>query len=125
MSLSVVNIPLVALFGLSYGLGHPALAPYRPALVDKTLVSFHNDINRTAIDLNDGLANLAITRSALARASEPPPMRIANAPKPAVELKTPDISHARNALGLPERRQRDIGEPVRVKAAGFTELKAR
>jgi hypothetical protein len=130
MSLNAINIPLIALFGLSYGMGHPAVAPFRPALVDKTLVSFHEDINRTAKDLNEGLANLAFTRSVLARSAEAPAPRLAAAPKASVKIEAPDITHARNVLGLPEHRPRDIAEPVRVKAQGpvkaqgFTELKA-
>lgn len=47
LTMKMINLPLLVLFGLCYALGHPTLASYRPVLVDKTLASFHEDLNRT------------------------------------------------------------------------------
>ena len=63
--MNAVNIPLIALFGVAYGLGHPSLASWRPNSVDKTLSSFHHDVNRSAKDFSDGAKQLIAARGTL------------------------------------------------------------
>lgn len=47
---------------LAYGTGHPSVDGYRPALLDKPLQSFHQDINAAARDGKKVLATLDDTR---------------------------------------------------------------
>jgi hypothetical protein len=47
---------------LVYGSGHPSVDGYRPALLDKPLQSFHQDINTVARDGKKVLATLDETR---------------------------------------------------------------
>lgn len=96
--MKAVNLPLLVLFGLSYGLGHPSLASYRPQLVDKTLASFHQDVNRTAIGASASLTKLfdaekaeasATTASAVAKVAPALPViaaPVVESPKPNVRL---------------------------------------
>ena len=49
---------------LVYGYGHPSLDGYRPALLDRPLQSFHQDVNSTA---RDGKKVLATIDDALGR----------------------------------------------------------
>jgi hypothetical protein len=61
----MINIPLLALFGMAYGLGHPGLAAMRPVSVDKTLASFHNDVNKTIAEVSTGSKILVQARETL------------------------------------------------------------
>jgi len=47
---------------LVYGSGHPSLDGYRPALLDRPLQSFYQDVNTTARDGQKVLATLDDTR---------------------------------------------------------------
>ena len=47
---------------VAYGCGHPSVDGYRPALLDKPLQSFYQDINATARDGKKVLATLDETR---------------------------------------------------------------
>jgi len=118
--MNIVNIPLVALFSLAYGLGHPSLAPYRPAMVDKTLSSFHHDLNRTARDFQEGAKQLMATRGVLAAsAAGIAPENKIEAPK----LQAPVQSRvvAPKMLDRPKLETVPRAENV----GGFSELKAR
>lgn len=126
MSIGAMNVPLAALFGLCYGLGHPSLAAYRPAVADATLASFHNDVNRTVKDVNDGLAELLKMKKSLGEASR----QVARVEQPAMSavkspIAEPTLAHARSAIGVPPNRQAGLAEPQRKSSPGFTELKAR
>lgn len=107
MKMKAINLPLLALFGLCYGLGHPSLAAIRPALVDKTLASFHTDFNRTVVGWNERLKM---------GSSEAKEMATRPAAK-AIVVATP------SAAGAPEARS--FAEPKRLAQAGFTVLAAR
>jgi hypothetical protein len=48
---------------LVYGYGHPSLDGYRPALLDRPLQSFHQDVNSTARDGKKVLAALDDARA--------------------------------------------------------------
>ena len=100
------------------------VAAYRPAVVDKTLTSFHNDINRTAKDINASMSKLVLVRSTLTDAAAGKPMAVAaSETRPVVAL--PEPTHARHAIGLPDRRSERLAEPVRAKSSGFTEPQVR
>lgn len=119
--MNIVNIPLVALFSLAYGLGHPSLAPYRPASVDKTLSSFHNDLNRTARDFQESAKQLMATRGVLAAsAAGIVPENKTETPKP---LKQAEVRVA--AQKMPQERSKLETLPRAEKVSGFSELKAR
>ena len=47
---------------VAYGCGHPSVDGYRPALLDKPLQSFYQDINAAARDGKKVLATLDETR---------------------------------------------------------------
>jgi hypothetical protein len=125
MTASAVNVPLVALFGLAYGLGHPACAPYRPALVDKTLASFHADVNRTAKDLNAGLQKLVVVRDTLTASAQGKPAPKATVETKQVRVEGPSLQHARAAVGIVEPKATAVEVAAHGKPPGFTELKAR
>lgn len=46
-----------------YGLGHPSFDGYRPAVLDRPLQSFYNDVNQTARDGRKALATLDDARA--------------------------------------------------------------
>ena len=47
---------------LIYGSGHPSLDGYRPALLDRALQSFHEEVNSAARDGQKVLASIDDTR---------------------------------------------------------------
>ena len=121
--MQAVNVPLLALFGLAYGLGHPSVAPFRPAAVDKTLASFHNDVNRTAKELSDGARELMEVRLALAVAAA---SSVAPAPAPAKVVVSAPKSPANAApppAPVPSRVR--LTELPRAQGVGFSAPPAR
>lgn len=128
MSMSAINGPLIGLFSLAYAMGHPDVSPYRPALVDKTLASFHEDINRTSKELNEGLKRIANAQAAMASftapAAEPQPMQ------PALRSTSPANSTApaqRDGSFAPISGPKTVlpGVDRQISGAGFTPLQAR
>jgi hypothetical protein len=107
MKMKAVNLPLLVLFGLCYGLGHPSLAAIRPALVDKTLASFHADLNRTVVGWNEMLKKGSSEAKSVAAKPAAPVLVVATAA----------------AASAPEAR--GFTEPKRLVQAGFTVLAAR
>lgn len=112
-NMKAINLPLLVLFGLCYALGHPALATYRPVLVDKTLASFHEDVNRTIAGSSLSVAKLFEPVPASAVAPEPRPAPI----EPVLTTAAP----------LPQvvEQPRRLAELPRQRVSGFTELMAR
>lgn len=116
-NMKMVNLPLLVLFALAYGLGHPAVAAFRPQVVDKTLASFHVDVNRTAQDLTVSLVRLVDHRTDNA-AQMVSPTIVPPSPEPRVtETRTVQVASAPAAL-----RMTDL---PRKTGTGFTALKAR
>lgn len=83
LTMKMINLPLLVLFGLCYALGHPTLASYRPVLVDKTLASFHEDVNRTITGTTHSVAKIfepeAASGVAPVMKSQPVTFAVANA----------------------------------------------
>ncbi|MGL5446265.1 MAG: hypothetical protein ACRDBL_03030 [Rhabdaerophilum sp.] len=114
-NMKAINLPLLVLFGLCYALGHPALAAYRPVLVDKTLASFHEDVNRT-------IAGSSISVAKLFEPVPVPASALAPTPGPALVEST-----VITAAPLPQvvEQPRRLAELPRQRVNGFTELMAR
>jgi hypothetical protein len=113
MQMKTVNLPLLALFGLCYGLGHPSLANYRPAMVDKTLASFHTDLNRSVVAWSDDLAKVIFSEPQAASASQ--------AANPAAAA----IRSTESATRMAQQPARHFADVARVANASFTVLSAR
>lgn len=129
MSTFAANGPLVLIFSLAYGLGHPGAAPFRPQVLDKTLATFHRDLNETGDSLRKEIAELIATNRSLTQAAaavgyavEP---QIVEAPRLTAAMKTTTVPVV-SAQARPMIAQASLIEVPRVPVrAGFTELKAR
>lgn len=129
MSSFAANGPIVLIFSLAYGLGHPGAAPLRPQVLDKTLATFHRDLNETGESLRKGLAELIATNRSLTQAAaavgytvEPP---VTEAPRlTAVAKAAPAPAETKQVQ--PMILQTSLAEVPRISVrVGFTELKGR
>lgn len=112
--MKMINLPLLALFALCYSLGHPALAVFRPQAVDKTLASFHDDVNRTIVGSTLNIATLFAPTPATAE-SLPAPQPVTLA----IPASRPDpVRHY-------SQNSRRLVELSRQNSSGFTVLTAR
>jgi hypothetical protein len=114
LNMKTINLPLLALFGLCYVLGHPVLSSLRPQIVDKTLASFHEDVNRT-------FAGSTVSLARLFEPEKPAPVEIAEVPVTPPVLKVESPQTVQPALQGP----RKLAELPRQKTGGFIELMAR
>jgi hypothetical protein len=51
-----------------YGSGHPSLDGYRPAVLDKPLQAFHQQVNKAALQGQQMLAGLNVARAGYVKA---------------------------------------------------------
>lgn len=113
-TMKLINLPLLALFALCYGLGHPALASLRPQVVDKTLASFHEDVNRTIVGSTISVAKLL----------DPAPVEMASVPVPQPVVLAIPLARSEPVQQFTQATRR-LAELPRQHAGGFTVLAAR
>ena len=130
MSFTAINTPLIALFSLAYGLGHPDVAAFRPVLVDKTLSSFHEDLNRTAKELQVGAQRMIDIRGLVSTASaltspQPSQQNLMPIRQNGQVANLPGIERSNAGFSQVSFQKQAMGIVDRKAGEGFTALQAR